>query len=123
MKFREFSTSSKKIVLAGKDENSNEDLVNQSNPDEFVFHTAASGSPFVNIKSPQKDVTKKYIKEAAIFCASRSQDWRDNKNDVEVHYFLGKDIFKEHSMKKGTFGVKKFKSIKVKKEDIERLNE
>ena|SRR5271157_446335 len=121
MRFREFFTSSEKRVLAGRDEDSNEELVKQASPDEYVFHTAASGSPFVNIKSPWKKVTKNDIKEAAIFCASKSQDWRDNKNNVEVHYFLGKDISKEPLMKVGTFGVKKFKTIKVRKEDIEKL--
>ncbi len=51
-------------------------------------------------------------------CAKHSQDWRDNKKDVLVHYFLSNDVNKEKDMKTGTFGVKKFKEIKVKKEDI-----
>ena len=38
------------FILAGRDENSNEELVRQSAPDELVFHTAAAGSPFVNVK-------------------------------------------------------------------------
>ena len=62
---------------------------------------------------------KEDIKEAAIICAKYSQDWRDNKKDVLVHIFLGKDIFKEKIMPEGTFGVKTFKEIKVKKADIE----
>jgi hypothetical protein len=37
---------------------------------------------------------------------------------VEIHVFQGKNIFKEPDMKTGTFGVKKAKSIKVKKEEI-----
>ena len=36
-----------------------------------------------------------------------------------MHYFLGKDIYKNKEMKTGTFGVKKFKEILVKKKEIE----
>ena len=41
------------------------------------------------------------------------------KKDVEVHVFIGKDIFKVEDMKLGTFGVKKVGKILVKKEEIE----
>lgn len=119
MKFRKFETSSGKKVLAGKDAKSNEELIKQVEDNEIVLHTSKPGSPFVNIKS--KKPAKTDIKEAGIFCASKSQDWRDNKKDVEVHYFHGKDIFKKKEMKLGTFGVKKFKVIKIKKKEIEKF--
>jgi predicted ribosome quality control (RQC) complex YloA/Tae2 family protein len=119
MKFREFETSSAKFVLAGKDAASNEELINKEvEKDETVLHTGAPGSPFVNIKGK---ATLKDIKEAAVFCALKSQDWRNNKKDVVVHIFTGADIYKRKDMKLGTFGVKKFKAIKVKKQDIEKL--
>jgi len=124
MKFREFTTTSGKQVLAGKDAESNEKLVEQIGKEEMVLHTARPGSPFVNIKLKKNEKTsKKDIKEAAIFCARYSHDWRDNKKQVIVHYFLGKEIFKIKTMSLGTFGVKKFKEIKVKKEYIEKLIE
>ena len=50
MKFREFTTSSGKKVLAGKSAQNNEELVKQIKDNEDVFHTAKPGSPFVNIK-------------------------------------------------------------------------
>ncbi len=119
MKFREFITTSKNKVLAGKDAESNEQLVKlfigKSNK---IFHTEKSGSPFCvieNIKPSKRD-----IKETAIFCASKSQDWRDNKRDVIVHVFTGKDTYKRKGMKKGMFGVRKFREIKVKKKEIEK---
>ena len=118
MKFREFTTSSGKKVLAGKDAESNEKLIDQVEKDEDVFHTAMPGSPFVNIKGK---ANAKDRKEAAIFAASKSHDWRDNKKDVLVHQFFGKDIYKLKGMKAGTFGVKKFKNILVKKSEIERF--
>ena len=123
MKLRLTKTSSGKVVLAGKDAESNEKLIEQVGKDELVFHTKAAGSPFVNIKEKADNLTKKDIKEAAIFCARFSQAWKKAKikKDVEVHYFLGKDIFKLKDMKLGTFGVKKNKKIIVKKRKIEEL--
>ncbi len=124
VKFRELTTSSGKLVLAGRDAGSNEKLIEQVKPEETVLHTKDPGSPFVNIKLKEGEKTsKKDIKEAAVFCARHSQDWRDNKKDVIVHYFKGKDIYKRKLMKLGTFGVRNFKEIKVKKEDIEEFIE
>lgn len=116
-KFRKMTTSSGKLVLAGKDAKNNEELIKQIEKDEIVLHTAAPGSPFVNIKGK---ASKKDIKEATIFCARYSQDWRDNKSDVIVHQFKGRDIYKNKLMKLGTFGVRRKKLIKVKKEDIKQ---
>ncbi len=125
IKFREFKTSSKKIVLGGKSAENNEELIKQVQGEEIVLHTAKPGSPFVNIKSEKenKKSTKKEIKESAIFCAKYSQDWKKNHGDVKVHIFRGKDIFKNKDMKPGTFGVKKFKEINVKKKDILNFEE
>jgi predicted ribosome quality control (RQC) complex YloA/Tae2 family protein len=118
--FRQLKTSSGKIVLLGKNAKNNEQLVKQIKPDEEVFHTAQPGSPFVNLKG---SATKKDIKESALFCARYSQDWRDNKKNVEVHRFKGRDIYKKKDMKLGCFGVKKFKLIKIKKQDIVKFEE
>jgi len=119
-KFRRFFTSSGKLILAGKDAETNEKLVEQTGKDEIVLHTKQAGSPFVSIKAEGK-ISKKDLKEAAIFCALYSRDWKKNKKDVEVHWFKGKDIFKNKEMKLGTFLVKKFKAINVKKEEIEKF--
>ena len=110
LKFRELITRAGSTILAGKDAKNNEALITQIAPNEEVFHTAAAGSPFVNIKGKAK---KGDIKEAAIFCAIYSRDWKKNKRDVIIHRFKGEDIYKEKSMKTGTFGIKKFKIIKV----------
>ena len=115
MKFREFETERETLILVGKNAESNEQLIKQIKPSEEVFHTVAPGSPFVNIKGKPK---KGDIKEAAIICARYSQDWRDNKKNVKIHRFKGKDIYKNRLMKLGTFGVKNKKVIIVKKTDI-----
>ena len=118
MNFREFTTSSGKKVLAGKSAEQNEELVKQFiGKENLLFHTAKPGSPFciiLDLKNNQKD-----RKEAAIFCASKSQDWRDNKSDVDVHMFSAVNVYKWKRMPAGTFGVKKSETMKIKKKDIE----
>ena len=94
MKFREFLTSSEKKVLCGKDAEQNENLVKEFiGKENKIFHTEKPGSPFCVIAESLKP-SKKDEKETAIFCAAKSQDWRDNKNDVIIHVFTGKDIYK-----------------------------
>jgi bis(5'-nucleosidyl)-tetraphosphatase len=118
--FRKFITKRGILILGGKDENSNEELVKQVDLNEYVFHTAAAGSPFVNIKGKADEES---LNEAAIFCAKYSRDWKKHHKDIEVHRFLGKSISKSRGMKAGTFGVAKFDTIKVKKSDIENFKE
>jgi len=119
MKFREIDLTSEKKILLGKNAKQNEELVDQfKGKGNVILHTANPGSPFCiiwDLKSTIKDV-----KEAAIYCASYSQDWRDKKSDVKIHQFTGRDVYKRKGMKEGTFGVKKYKLIKVKKEDIKK---
>ena len=118
-KFRTFTTSAGTIVLAGRDAKTNEELIRQVEPNEDVFHTEAAGSAFVNIKGdPKKGDTK----EAAIFCAKYSRDWKKNKKDILIHKFKGRDIYKERGMKIGTFGLKNFKILTIRKEEIENFS-
>jgi predicted ribosome quality control (RQC) complex YloA/Tae2 family protein len=117
MSFREFITSSGKKVLAGKNAEQNDELVKQFlGKENKIMHTSAPGSPFCVFEELKPG--KKDLEETAIFCASKSQDWRDHKHDVLMHIFSGKETYKEKGMKEGMFGVRKMKSIKVKKKDI-----
>ena len=124
---RQYKLSTEKIVLLGKSAETNEELVNQATSNELLLHTSKPGSPFANIKLDKNSTThngvssaeqKSEIYEAAIMCAKHSQDWRDNKKDVKVHIFPKTSVYKEKSMSLGTFGVKSYKEIIVKKNDI-----
>jgi len=115
MRFREIITNMNTLIIAGRNAQNNEELIAQVGKNEEIFHTIAAGSPFVNIKGKAR---RGDIKQAAIFCAAYSREWKKNKKDVVVHRFKGKDIYKEKRMKTGTFGIKKFKRIKVKKDWI-----
>jgi len=118
MKFREFMTDRNTMIFCGRNAENNEELVEQVGKDEEVFHTDSVGSPFVNIKGKAR---KGDVKDAAIFCAAYSKEWKKNKSDVIVHRFKGKDVYKSFGMKTGTFGVKKIKKIKIKKKEIQEF--
>ena len=87
MIFREIITDRETMIFGGKSSANNEELVKQVRIEEEVFHTDAAGSPFVNIKGKAR---KGDIKDAAVFCAAYSKDWKKNKGDVVVHRFKGK---------------------------------
>ena len=111
--FRKFTLLSGKEISAGKDSEQNDLLVSSSSRKDLLLHTKEPGSPFVNIG---EEATKEEIYEAATFCALKSQDFRDNQNDVKVHLFSKDKCFKDSSMKSGSWCVKKnIDTIKVKK--------
>jgi len=121
MKPREFELSSGIKILLGKSAENNDELVKMfKGKENIILHTVAPGSPFCVIEksNPSKDE----IKESGIICASKSQDWRDNKKDIKIHVFSGKDVKKPLFVKAGTWKIKgKVKVINVKKNEIENF--
>ena len=119
IKFREIKLPSGSEFVLGRDESSNDELMEDyKGKDNTILHTQAPGSPFCVIK---KQVSEDDVNAAATLCARYSQDWRDNKKDVKVSMFTGKDISKEKGMKAGTWNVRKFRTIIVKKEEILKI--
>jgi predicted ribosome quality control (RQC) complex YloA/Tae2 family protein len=119
MNFRTHLSKQGTVFFAGRNDQTNEELVSEAKPEEYVFHTRAPGSPFVLIKGIPKHGD---LKEAALVCARYSRDWKKTQDDITIHQFLGKNIHKTKEMKTGTFGVKNAKVIKVKKNDIINFN-
>lgn len=119
MKFRTHLSKKGTLFLAGRTAENNEELMKEIKGEEYIFHTEAAGSPFVVIKGEPKAGD---LKEAAVVCARYSRDWKKSQGDVIVSQFRGTDVYKNTDMKMGTFGVKKRKQIKVKKEEIENFN-
>jgi predicted ribosome quality control (RQC) complex YloA/Tae2 family protein len=119
MKFREFNLSTGTKIFLGKDSESNDELVKEfKGKGNVILHTVEPGSPFCVID--KIDPSEKEIKESAIICASKSQDWRDNKSNVDVHQFRGSDVKKPFLAKSGTWKVSgKLEVISVKKKEIE----
>lgn len=121
MKFRQFKLYTGNKVLLGKNAENNDELMSlYKGKSNVILHTEKPGSPFCVLEN--LDSTKKEIKQAAIICASKSQDWRDNKQDVLLHQFTGKNIKKPFFSKKGTWKLTtKPKIIKAKKTEIQKL--
>ena len=118
-KFREIILDSGTRLILGKDEESNDALMKKfRGKNNIILHTLAPGSPFCVI---DKMVFEGDIYATGVICARYSQDWRDNKEDVKVSVFTGKDISKPKEVKTGTWKVKKAKSITIKKEDILKI--
>ncbi len=120
MDYRKFQLESGTKILLGKDETSNDKLMKEfKGRPNTILHTSEPGSPFgvINKISPDKEE----IYEAGIFVVKFSQSWRDNKQDIKIDVFTGKDISKPRGMNPGTWKVKNKKTIKVKKKDIIRL--
>lgn len=118
--FRQITLKSGTKIFLGKDSKTNDELMKKfQGKENFVLHTIAPGSPFCTINN--LDSSKKDIKEAAIICASKSQDWRDNKKSVKLHLFKAKDAHKSKNLKQGTWSIAgKPKVIKAKKKEIRR---
>ena len=119
MKHREFNLSSGIKIFLGKNAESNDELMKKyKGKENTILHTAKPGSPFCIIEKINPN--KEEIKESAIICAAKSQDYRDKKSDVELHLFSGKQVKKQFWMKAGSWKLTtKPKVIKVKKKEIE----
>ncbi|MBU2503456.1 MAG: hypothetical protein KJ879_00155 [Nanoarchaeota archaeon] len=116
-KFREIVLKSGTKIFLGKNAENNDVLVSQfKGKGNTILHTSAPGSPFGVIEN--LETGSKEIGEAGVIVAKYSQDWRNNKKDIVVDVFTGKDVSKPWFSKTGTWKVRKSKKIKIKKEDI-----
>ena len=113
--FRKFVLGSGREIVGGRDAENNDELVKLAGRNDVMLHTSAPGSPFVNVGA---DPSKNDLKEAGVFCAKYSQDWRGGKKDVVVNKFFRRDMNKSVKMKGGTWAVLKQEKIKVKAVDI-----
>ena len=120
MEFREFILESETRIILGRNAESNDNLMKKfKGKENVIMHTVAPGSPFCVID--KLNPSKEEINLSGIYCARFSQDWRNNKKDVRISIFTGKEISKEKNLKVGTWKVKNSKTKTIKKEDIEKL--
>ena len=117
-KYRWFYTSNDRLVLAGKSSTSNDSLLKELKKHKkqyLILHTKNPGSPFSAIIEKPERVSEQDIKEAAIFTACFSQDWKKNKRTSNIDLFYISDTKKSIFLKPGTWRVKrKIREIKSK---------
>ncbi|MEX0920941.1 MAG: NFACT RNA binding domain-containing protein [Candidatus Pacearchaeota archaeon] len=120
MKFREFKLRSGSKIFLGRDAENNDLLMKKfEGKENIILHTNSPGSPFGVIDKIEP--SKEDIQEGGIIVASYSQDWRDNRKNVLIDVFTGKDTSKPKGYKIGSWKVKRAKKIRIKKEDILQL--
>ena len=120
MNFRKITLNSGTGIILGRDEDSNDYLMNDfKGKENIILHTVAPGSPFGVIEKLKP--TKKEIYESGTFVARYSQDWRDNRSDIKINVFTGKNILKEKEMKPGLWKVGRSKTITIRKKDIAKI--
>jgi len=105
--YRWFVTSSKTLVVGGKNAEQNDELLTNvlaEKKEYTVMHTSHPGSPFcvMYTESP----TPEDIAECAIFCGCFSRAWKEGKKTTNVHMFTTQHLYKTKHMKAGTWGVK-----------------
>jgi predicted ribosome quality control (RQC) complex YloA/Tae2 family protein len=106
-KFRWFISSDGFLVVAGKDAETNEKLIRKyMQPNDLVFHTDITGSPFVLIKNPEnKKILPQTILEAAEFCGSYSKAWKVGILAIDVYYVKPEQVKKEGGLPTGSFMI------------------
>ena len=108
-KYRWFYTSSGKLVVGGKNSEQNETLIRKMKEmkmDFLAMHTTSPGSPFSIILADSKLVKESDREECAIFTASFSKAWKEEKKKTSVDIFNLSQLYKLKHMKQGTWGVK-----------------
>ncbi|MBL7054422.1 DUF814 domain-containing protein [Candidatus Woesearchaeota archaeon] len=95
-KFRWFISSEGFLVIGGRDSTSNEIVIKKhTDKNDLVLHTDMAGSPFFVIKSENKKITEKTIKEAADATCSFSKAWRLGLITTSVFYVEPEQVSKK----------------------------
>jgi len=111
-KFHWFVTSAGLLVIAGRDADTNEEVIKKyAEKQDIVLHTDMAGSPFVVIKKEEnKEISKKDIEEAADFVLAYSRAWKKGFGSADIFYVNPDQVTKtanpgEH-LSKGAFMIR-----------------
>jgi len=93
--FRWFISSDGFLVIGGRDAESNENLVKKHlEKRDIFFHTHASGSPAVMIKTEGKSVPETTLFEAAQFTVTYSGVWKSGQASADCYWVLPEQVSK-----------------------------
>jgi predicted ribosome quality control (RQC) complex YloA/Tae2 family protein len=94
-KFRWFFSSNNLLIVAGRDQKTNDMLVGKHlEPTDLFMHAEIKGAPVTIIKEGVKKATKKTLHEAASFAASFSNAWKTNVGGLDVFYVKSDQVSK-----------------------------
>jgi len=112
-KFHWFLTSNGFLVIAGRDANTNEDVIKKhSEKNDIVLHTDMAGSPFAVIKNnlENKSISDKDIEETADFIFAYSRAWKAGFGNADIFYVNPDQVTKTANqgeyLSKGAFMIR-----------------
>ncbi|MDY0385630.1 MAG: ribosome rescue protein RqcH [Methanolobus sp.] len=110
-RYRWFMSSDDFLVIAGRDADSNEEIVKKyMEKRDIVFHTQVPGAPFTVIKTQGKDVPEQTLKEAAQFVVSYSSVWKSGQFSGDCYWVKPEQVSKTPEsgeyLKKGSFVIR-----------------
>lgn len=119
--YRWFRTSEDFLVVLGKNAKQNEELIKKKTEEnDIVLHPELPKSPFIVIKSDDKEITPLVIREAAEFGASFSSAWKRGYGAADVYWVRPEQVTKEapsgEHIGKGSFMIKGEKNYLKKTE-------
>jgi len=109
-KFRWFRTSEGLLCIGGRDATTNEVVIKKhTDPNDVVFHTEMSGSPFFVLKTEGKTPNEASLQEAADATATFSRAWKLDLPSAEVFSVNPSQVSKQapsgEYMSKGSFMI------------------
>jgi predicted ribosome quality control (RQC) complex YloA/Tae2 family protein len=110
-RFRWFVSSDGFLVVAGRDADTNEDIVKKyMEKRDIVFHTQAPGAPITVIKTMGKEVPPQTLEEAAKFVVSYSSVWKSGQFSGDCYWINPEQVSKTPEsgeyLRKGSFVIR-----------------
>ncbi|WMW21303.1 ribosome rescue protein RqcH [Methanolobus mangrovi] len=121
-RYRWFTSSDDFLVIAGRDADSNEEIVKKyMEKRDIVFHTQVPGAPITVIKTEGKEVPEQTLNEAAQFVISYSSVWKSGQFSGDCYWIKPEQVSKTPEsgeyLKKGSFVIRGernyFKDVQV----------
>lgn len=111
-KFHWFVTSNNLLVVAGRDADTNEEVIKKyTDKEDVVLHTDMSGSPFAVIKKQEsQEISEKDIEQAADFILAYSRAWKKGFGSADIFYVSPEQVTKTANpgeyLPKGAFMIR-----------------
>ncbi|SFM86260.1 ribosome rescue protein RqcH [Methanolobus profundi] len=110
-RFRWFTSSDGFLVVAGRDADSNEEIVKKyMEKRDIVFHTQVPGAPITVIKTQGKEVPEQTLQETAEFVISYSSVWKSGQFSGDCYWIKPEQVSKTPEsgeyLKKGSFVIR-----------------
>ncbi|MBP1909845.1 ribosome rescue protein RqcH [Methanolobus bombayensis] len=110
-RFRWFTSSDGFLVVAGRDADSNEEIVKKyMEKRDIVFHTQDPGAPITLIKTLGKDIPEQTLHETAQFVVSYSSVWKSGQFSGDCYWIKPEQVSKTPEtgeyLKKGSFVIR-----------------